>query len=402
MKILFKILFFCQLVFFLQVSGAHQPLDKKLWERAQKIHREAVVVDAHGHPFYFGAKEADWNLGVDSDASQLDLPKLEKGGVDVVFYSLPIRFEKDRTTKEELLKDSAETMTMLMKKHADRGTVVTSMGELKEALRLGKKAVVLTIEDQDIYDGDSNQVQVYQRMGYRSIVLSHSKKDLIERAEKWDDPQNGLNDFGREIVAKMNREGILVDITHNPDTVQLDIIGTSSVPVICSHSCTRALNDRPRNVPDPIIRELAKKDGVICVTFGGSHSDPVYAEAYQEARAKFKKIEDQIKKDIKDDPEKRDQAIQEAWEKAIPQAPAIEKLIDHIDHIVKLVGADHVGLGSDYGGDRINYTMDLEHAGTWPLITYHLLKRGYTEEAIKKILGENVLRVLAAAEKSKK
>jgi membrane dipeptidase len=174
-----------------------------------------------------------------------------------------------------------------------------------------------------------------------------------------DQNDSGLDGFGERVVEEMNRLGVIIDITHTPDSLQLDIIGTSITPVVASHSCTRALNDVPRQMPDSIIRALAERGGVICVTFYPGHISGGYPD----------------------------------------QAVTVEDLVDHIDHIVQIAGVDHVGFGSDFLGSE-NHTVGLESAAGLPAITYSLLQRGYSKEEIEKILGGNLLRVHGAVQES--
>ena len=377
-----------------------EPVDKKLWKQAQKIHHNAIVVDAHAHPFMFSYKPEQWNLGIDSLSSQIDLAKMEKGGVDVAFYSMPLRFGKKDDSKLDRLKNSSEKMKAMLKKFSDRAEPVFSFQKLKKAIKSGKKAIVFSIENPDIYADNAAMVKTYKQLGYRAIVLAHSKKDRIADSDKEDPENKGLSDFGRKVVAKMNQQGVVIDITHATDQLQLDIIKTSRAPVIASHSCARALNKRKRGISDKVINAIARKGGVVCVTFSSFHVTPEYSKTYQSARKKFKPVEEEIKKKYPDNPEKQQKAVDEAWKKYCPTPAPLEKLIDHIDYMVKLVGADYVGLGSDYGGNPCSYTQGLKNASTWPMITYHLLKRGYKEKEIKKILGENLLRVLQKVEKA--
>ena len=399
MKGFFQVIGLFIFVLCIQAAGENEPADKKLWQQAQKIHQQAIVVDAHAHPFISSFKPELWNLGVDSKTSQIDLVKMKKGGVDVAFYALPLHYEKNGDRPAIQLKNSAEKLKTMLKKYSDRAVPVFSVRQLRRAVKSGKRAVVFSIECPDIFADNAAMVKTYKQLGYWSIVIAHSKMDRIADSDQEDPGNKGLSDFGRKVVARMNQQGVLIDITHASDQLQLDIIQASRTPVIASHSCARALNKRIRGIPDPVIKAIAKKGGVVCVTFGSFHVIPGYSKKYQIARKKFKSIENKIKKKYPDNPEKQKQAINAAWEKHCPTAAPLEKLIDHIDYIVKLVGAIHVGLGSDYGGNPISYVNGIKDASNWQLITYHLLKRGYRENDIKNILGGNLLRVLKEVEK---
>ena len=377
------------------VSG-DQP-DKDLWERAAKLHQEAIVIDAHSHPFPFASKPGEWDPGIDSQTSQVDFVKMKKGGLDAVFYSLPLPGKFDRENAGKRVSESFKT---LLKKYPEKAVLALTPGDLDKAIKSGKRAVFLSIEYPDIFKGDPEKIVKYFGMGYRSITMAHSRLDPIADSKQEDPGDKGLSEFGRKLIKNMNDVGMMVDITHCTDQLQLDIIQASRAPVIASHSCTRAVNNKPRNIPDRVIKTLAKKGGVIAVTFSSGHVSGQYQKKLKQAAEKFKPIEEELKKKFKDNPEKQAEAIEKAWAKYRPPAASTEKLIDHIDHIAKLVGPDYIGIGSDYGGPRFLYTKGVEDASGWPLITYHLLKRGYSEEDIKKILGGNLLRVLKAVQKT--
>jgi membrane dipeptidase len=189
----------------------------------------------------------------------------------------------------------------------------------------------------------------------------------------------------------MNRLGMLIDITHCPDRLQKDILKTSQVPIIASHSVVRALHDIGRNIPDDILRAIAAKGGVVCMTFYCGHLSEEYTEKVQKPRQIFNKEQKRLRTEYKNDPDKLNEKLMALDKKIFPPGVDIEILIDHMDHAVKVAGVDHVGLGSDFGG--IHNPVGLETAAGFPLITYHLLKRGYKEEDVKKILGGNLLRV---------
>jgi len=264
--------------------------------------------------------------------------------------------------------------------------------DLEKALKSGKRAVFLSIETMDILNGDVTKIDKYSRLGYRSITVLNSKADPIA------DPggEKGLNDFGRKVIKRMNDMGVMVDITHVNDRLQSDIIEASRTPVLATHSNARALNDLRRNIPDNIIKALAKKGGVIAVTFSPRYLSAEYQAKLNEAQKELEPIEAELEKKFKDDPEKLAEAMGKARAKYYPPTVGIDALMDHIDYIVKLVGPGHVAIGSDYIGSHGTYPKGLEDASGWPLITYHLLKRGYSEEDIKKILGGNLLRVFKA------
>jgi membrane dipeptidase len=361
MKKFITCVFFLCFGLLLVVVFAHGPKDK-LWEKAKKIHHEAVVIDAHAHPFQGQTDTQKWELGIDCPVSQVDLVKMKQGGVDGVFYSLPLKYERGKDGMV-MVSTSAKRLKSMIQKNQDKCQLVDSVQELKNTIKTGKRAIFLTTEYPDLFSGDLDKIDTYWELGLRSICLSHSKKDMLAKTDRDGYKiSTGISEFGKKVINQLNRRGIMIDITHVYDQLQRDIIQTSTAPVMASHSGTRRLNRHLRGIPDDIIRALTQKGGMICVTLHSMHVVP-------------------------------------KWRDKPPASAAIERLIDHIDHVVNLVGADHVGLGSDYGSDPKNYVKNLHTAAGWPHITYHLLKRGYSEKDIKKILGGNILRVMEEVQK---
>jgi membrane dipeptidase len=338
------------------LSCARAP-DSTPWERAVRIHEDAVVIDAHAHPKP-GAAET-LNLGEKTASFELDFLTMKEGGLDAVFFSVPmLSSESDERPESVRIVEDARAVADEVGRFGDLAEIARSSEDISRILTLGKRAVLLGVETPDPLGGDIGALQRFFDAGIRMITLT--PEALTAAAAGQDDQSDsGLNGFGRRVVEEMNRLGIIIDITHTPDSLQLDIINTSVTPVVASHSCTRALNDVPRQIPDSIIRELAEQGGVICVTFYPGHVSGGYPD----------------------------------------ETATVEDLVDHIDHIVGVAGADHVGFGSDFLGSE-NHTVGLESAAGLPGITHSLLQRGYSQQEIEMILGGNLLRVLEWAQAS--
>jgi len=349
-----KTLILCLIIAFFNISLAAQEGDKALWEKALKIHLDALVIDAHTHGLII---ERDKDPGKKKDASQVDLVLMKAGGIDAVFFSLPIEGNPDEKTSKKVFRSAAFLRDQL-KKHADLAELALSSDDILRIQDSGKRAVVLSLEYfKGFLEGRFETIEQYFKQGVRMITLAHTKTDRIADSDSDDPGENGLSAFGREVVREMNRLGMVIDITHLPDQLQRDVIKESKAPVLASHSNTRSLVNISRNIPDDILKRIAEKDGAVMVTFDSGMLSSDYHPPSKE------------------------------------RAP-IGILIDHIDHVVKLVGIDHVGIGSDFMGSGINSPKGLETAAGFPLITYHLLKTGYTEDDIQKIMGGNLLRVL--------
>lgn len=321
---------------------------------ANAIHDQAIVIDAHAHPKPGAAEFV--SLGEKRGGFELDFLTMREGGLDAVFFSLPLlRSESTGLSQAEQVLEDVRVLEDEVRRFEELADVARSPGDILRIQSGGKRAILLSIEaGGDPFEGDVSTLERYFEAGIRMITLP-SDPFVVFDSEQRDEAAVPINDYGRSVVAEMNRLGIIIDITHTHDRLQMDIIGASTKPVIASHSCTRALNNIPRQVPDSIIRALAENGGVIAVTFYPGHIVSGFPE----------------------------------------DTSTVNDLVDHIDHIVQIAGIDHVGFGSDFLGSEI-HTIGLESAAGLPTITANLLERGYSQEEIEKILGGNLLRVFEA------
>jgi membrane dipeptidase len=275
--------------------------------------------------------------------------------------------------------------------HPEQIELATSASEVERITQTRKIAAVLTIESGHAIADDLAVLRMYYRLGVRSMTLTHFRNNNWADSST-DQPQhNGLTDFGREVVREMNRIGMIVDISHVSDKTFYDTLEVTSKPVIASHSSCRALCDVPRNMTDDMIRALAKNGGVIGINFGGDFVSPKEAEAARQRFAAHAAVE----------PNLTGRALDEFTAKyhldnySIMQEnqATIEDVAAHIDHVAKLVGVDHVGIGSDWDGiSRV--PAGLEDVSKMPALTALLLQRGYSDKDVKQILGGNFLRVM--------
>jgi len=259
---------------------------------------------------------------------------------------------------------------------------------------------LLGIEGGHAIDNDLAILQEFQAHGVRYMTLTHNA--ATEWADSSNDAprHNGLTDFGKQVIREMNRLGMLVDISHVSDSTFYDVLDTSRAPVIASHSCCRALCDAPRNLDDAMIKALASRGGVIHITFHDGFLSQEYANANRALASEIESHEKEVGQKFGDNEARNLMELQRLSNESIragklPQV-SWERIIDHIDHAAGLVGADHIGVGSDFDGAFMPAGM--EDASKFPFITEGLLKRGYSEADIRKILGENTLRVMAEAE----
>jgi membrane dipeptidase len=275
----------------------------------------------------------------------------------------------------------------------------TSVADIRSAKRQGKIAALMGIEGGHAIEDSLPTLREFYRLGVRYMTLTWNNTNNWADAGRGEKKHHGLSDFGKEVVREMNRLGMLVDVSHVSDETMSDALDVSKAPIIASHSSARALSNVPRNIPDDLLKRIAKNGGVVQVNFYSVFVDTTTVSPQSEARdARLKAQQAAIDEKYKNDPERRAEES-DKLEAANPLPPLpISKLIDHIDHIVKVAGIDHVGIGADFDGAN-DMPEGAQDVSMLPNITYELLKRGYSERDIRKILGENLLRVFAEAER---
>ena len=388
---------------FAALSIPAQEKDEELWKKAREIHFDAFVIDAHAHPMTSQGMTPDavpdnLDLGEKTEYSGVDFISMKEGGLDAAFFSIPLLNSLNPGNQSKRILDDIVLLRSHIDKYSDLAEIALTPSDIRRIHNSGKRAVLFGIETRDFLEGHTVMLEAYYKMGVRMITVGHTKIDPIADTDSEDAGESGLSEYGRDVVREMNRLGMLIDITHVPDNLQLSIIEESKTPVIASHSCVRALNDRPREIPDGIMKELAKKGGAIMITFHSAHLSGEYAARHNEAFGKFNTEKGKLEEKFKDNKTELARQYKILKDRIFAKGEDIELLIDHIDHAVKVAGIDHVGLGSDFIA-RIGAPIGLETAAGYPLITYHLLKRGYKAEDIMKILGGNLLRVFSEVQK---
>jgi membrane dipeptidase len=282
-----------------------------------------------------------------------------------------------------------------------------SVADIERSHRERKLAALMGIEGGHSIENDMHLLRDYYRLGVRYMTLSWSNtNEWADSSGDIDDPKvqhhNGLTDFGKQVVLEMNRLGMMVDISHVSDKTFWDAIATTKAPVIASHSSARALVNVPRNMTDDMLRAVAKNGGVVQVNFFSAFDDDTFRKA-REAQAKeqdaaVQKYVDQMKAEGKPVSYVDKDRIEREWMAKIPRPP-LKSLIDQIDHIAKIAGVDHVGLGSDFDGVSGATPQGIDSAADLPKITQALVDRGYSAGDIHKILGGNLLRVFGQVER---
>lgn len=393
--ILFVLMAGCALA--AEVPGGRKTIT--VTDEARRIHAEALVVDGHNDlPWQFRqAKDMDFRvIDLRKPQKQLhtDLARLRVGNVGCQFWSayVPSSTDKKRTAIKQTM-EQIDIIHRLIDRYPDAFEMAATSEDILRIRKAGKIASLIGVEGGHSIDSSIGVLRVYYRLGVRYMTLTHSES--LEWADSATDKPRcaGLSKFGEAVVGEMNRLGMLVDISHVSAECMRKVLKVTKAPVIASHSSAYALADHPRNVPDDVLKLVKANGGVIMVNFYSGFITP------EGARATKRSIEMVRKLRAEYTDEAAFQSAMQAYRKENPfPAGSIHDVIAHIEHIAKVAGIDHVGIGSDFDGIEV-VPNQLEDVATYPRITQGLLDKGYNREQIHKILGGNALRVLREAEK---
>ncbi|MDH3732921.1 MAG: dipeptidase [Gemmatimonadota bacterium] len=363
-----------------------------------RLHADAIVVDGHNDlPWRLRGL---WGLDLDPvtfdsrwDEGHTDLPRLREGGVDVQFWAayVPVRFigpDAPRVAREQI-----DLIRRLIARYPQDLELALTTAEVRRIVGAGRIASMIGVEGGHAIDGSIGILRELYDLGVRYMTLTHSATlDWVDAAG--DRPQSdGLSDFGRDVIAEMNGLGMLVDISHVTSRAMHAVLDVTTAPVIFSHSSARALADHPRNVPDDVLVRLRANGGIVMVNFFSGFLTPDGARNVvnlfqEEARIRAENP----------DPAAFAAAMETWYSERISSRGTIGTIADHIDHVVSVAGIDHVGLGSDFDGVPM-LPEGMEDVSKLPDLTAELVARGYGEAEVRKILGENLMRVLETAER---
>ena len=377
-----------------------EPRDERLWRRALAIHRRAIVIDTH-NDVTTPMTNDDFDLGGTPPVPyRTNIARMKQGGLTAEFFSLYVRpwyVEHGGSTRRTL--DMIDAVYRAVERHPRDLMLATSVADIRRAKRLNKIAALMGIEGGHAIEDSLPTLREFYRLGVRYMTLTWNNTNNWADAGRGEKKHGGLSEFGVEVVREMNRLGMLVDVSHVSDETMSDALDVSKAPIIASHSSARAVSNVSRNIPDDLLKRIAKNGGVVCVNFYSFFVDEKTVGPQSDARDKrLKAQQDAIDEKYKNDPERRAEES-DKLEQANPLPPLpISKLIDHFDHIVKVAGIDHVGIGADFDGAN-DMPEGAKDVSMLPNITYELLKRGYNETDIRKVLGGNVLRAFAEAER---
>ena len=377
-----------------------QDIDKALYNKAVSILERTISIDSHcDTPLRF--QDSTFDLGKRNTRGCFDLPRMEEGRLSAEFFAIFVANGLEKEHPSQMALGYLQNVYKAVNKYSSKIAIAYSVKDLLSIHKQGKKVICLGMENGLPLEDDFGNLDMFYNLGIRYITLTHSKNNSFcdsstDTTETW----SGLSQLGKKLVHEMNKKGIMVDASHISDKAFWDCIKYSKAPIIVSHSCCKVFSSHPRNLTDDMIKALAKNGGVLQLNFYPAYLDDEYNQNIEKYSKSVSVPVDSIRKLYKNDQKTMREEISK-FRKLFPypQSVSVERLIDHIDHVVKLVGVDYVGIGSDFDGLSV-FPKGLEDVSKMPIITYHLLKRGYSEEDIKKIVGGNFLRVWEAVEKT--
>ncbi|HEX2639744.1 MAG TPA: dipeptidase [Pyrinomonadaceae bacterium] len=379
--------------------------DPKVWQRALAIHKKAIIIDGH-NDIPTPMAEEDYDLATpttgkfhkDGDPFHSDLSRFKASGITGEFFSIYVSGTTLKTGGA--MRRAMELIDVTYRateKYPNQLMPCTTAADIRQAKRLGKMCVLMGIEGGYAIENSLPALREFYRLGVRYMTLTHNVTHDWADAHHDTPKNNGLSDFGKDVVREMNRLGMLVDISHVSEKVMNDVLDVTTAPIIASHSGARAVNDHTRNVPDSVLKRIAQNGGVIMVNFYPSFLDARTNKEENERAERLRPQLQALREQYKNDPDGYNAAERKLFDANPIYVAPYTRIVDHIDHIKQVAGIDYVGIGSDFDGvpflpAGMNGTEDLV------LVTYEMLRRGYTEAEIRKVLGENFLRAFAKAE----
>jgi len=384
-------------------SSGHMTLE----ERAKKIHKEVLTVDSHTDtPWALlkGDFDLDERHDYVKDKSRVHFPRMKEGGLDAIFFAAFIgqrrRDEEGNKKAHELVTSIIDSIHVNLARKTATSGLALSPDDAYRLEKEGKRAVFIGIENGYAIGKEINNIEKFYKKGTRYITLCHTRNNDICDSSTDSAEYNGLSAFGVDVVREMNRVGMMIDVSHISDSSFYDVIDLTKAPVIASHSCARAVCDNPRNLNDDMLVKLARNGGVIQMCILSDYVKkpepyPARDSVFQAIKDKYGKFNNLSEEDA-----------EKAWEEwsytdslFSRKLATVSDMVDHIDHMVKVAGIDHVGIGTDFdGGGGLADCVDASQLGS---ITLELVKRGYSEKDIKKIWGDNIMRVMRQVQKAR-
>ena len=369
-------------------------------DAALALHRDAIVVDGHSDttPWFH---DPEWRFEARHAAGHQDLPRMREGGLDAQFFSIYLGRTEGTGVATRRAIERIDAVHEQVRRLPDDLALATTASEVRRAVAEGRIAVLMGMEGGHILEDSLAALRTYQRLGVRYLTLTHSFHtswaDSSGTNEVPEPEHGGLTAFGEDVVRELNRLGVLVDVSHVSDDTFADVLRVTRAPVIASHSSARAVADHPRNLDDGMLRALAANGGVAMMNFYSGYID---AELVAPLRALFGELRprfEALRAEAGDDPVKRLRGFRTLLHGVEIPATTLSVLLDHFDHALRVAGPDHVGVGADWDG-VVSMPLGMEDVSRLPALTRGLLARGHSPEVVRKVLGENVLRVMQQAQ----
>ena len=369
-------------------------------EKARKLQASSIVIDTHDDTTQ-RLLDPNFNIGERHTDGNIDIPRMREGGLSAIFFSI---WTSSKTTGPQGVKqalDQIDAVREAVRAHPKDLALATTAAEIREAHQQGKIAALMGLEGGHMIDNDLGVLRSFAALGVRYVTLTHTGNTGWADSSTDKPEHNGLTPFGKDAVREMNRLGIIVDVSHVSDKTFHDVLATTRAPVFASHSSCRAICDAARNMTDDMIVDLARNGGVIQINYHVGFLSQEFRDFEKAHPEEEKAINDEVKRRCGDNEAcilvAGDQLVREFMQDGKLPKVYYTAIIDHIDHAVKVGGIDHVGLGSDFDGAVM--PLGMQDVTRLPEITEGLLKKGYSESDIRKILGENTLRVMSEVER---
>jgi membrane dipeptidase len=380
-----------------------QTADAPISARAKEIHDRAIVIDTHADTTQRMLFDKTFDIGVRHKDGNIDIPRMREGGLDALFFSIwvPGAITGPPAVKRAL--DLIDRVHEAVRTHPGDLMLATTAADIRRAAAEHKIAALMGMEGGHIIDDDLGLLRLYSSLGVRYLTLTHFLNNNWADSSTDKPAHNGLTAFGKDVVREMNRLGMMVDISHVSDKTFYDVLAITKAPVIASHSSCRAICNHPRNMTDDMLRALAKNGGVIMINYHAGFLSDEFRVASEKRNGTIVASMDAMSKKCGGNEActtmEGERIDHEAMARGELPKVSWQLVFDHIDHAVKVAGIDHVGLGSDFDGATM--PLGLEDVSKLPKLTDALLKKGYSQQDIEKILGGNLLRVMEQAERAK-
>jgi membrane dipeptidase len=372
--------------------------------QARAVHDRAIVVDTHADTTQRLIYDPKFNIGERHSDGNIDIPRMRDGGLDALFFSIWVPSEVTGPPAVKRALDQIDAVREAVRTHPDDLLLATTAADVRRAAADRKIAALMGMEGGHMIDDDLRLLRDYAALGVRYLTLTHFKNNNWADSSTDKPAHNGLTAFGKDVVRELNRLGVMVDISHVADKTFYDALAITTVPVIASHSSCRVIDNHPRNMTDDMLRALAKNGGVVMINYHAAFLSEAFRVASEKRGGDVVASMSAMSKKCGGNEActtmESARGDQEAMTRGELPKVNWNLIVDHIDHAVKIAGADHVGLGSDFDGATM--PLGLEDASKLPKITDALLKKGYSEQDVEKILGGNILRVMEAVERGKK